>query len=327
MQPNIQMNEDLLVKHLLGETSEMEQQQVSKWLNDSAANRKHFEQLKLIWEASKDVEAKSTINVEDAWERFRERTARMESGGAKIIPMPTSRLSWVKAAAIIVVLVGAGFLAYNLGFNNTGKLMAVNSGNSVLIDTLPDGSVVTLNKNSSLSYNSKLDGKIRSVKLEGEAFFNVAPDKEHPFVIDVNGNTVTVVGTSFNIRSNSEKTEVIVETGIVDVAKNENKVRLQPNEKATILLNSEGPVKEDNSDELYNYYKTKEFVCNGTRLSRLVEVLNEAYNTEIVIGNSRLDNLSLNTTFSDASLDYILEVIGKTYNIQVIRNGDKIILQ
>ena len=93
------------------------------------------------------------------------------------------------------------------------------------------------------------------------------------------------------------------------------------------MLNSEGPVKEDNSDELYNYYKTKEFVCNGTRLSRLVEVLNEAYNTEIVIGNSRLDNLSLNTTFSDASLDYILEVIGKTYNIQVIRNGDKIILQ
>ncbi|HYD22341.1 MAG TPA: hypothetical protein VEB40_12755, partial [Flavipsychrobacter sp.] len=73
MQPDIHMNEDLLVKHLLGETSEAEQQEVRKWLESSAANRKHFEQLKLIWEASKEVEARSKVNVEDAWSRFKAR--------------------------------------------------------------------------------------------------------------------------------------------------------------------------------------------------------------------------------------------------------------
>lgn len=326
MKSNIPMTEDLLVKYILGETSETEQQEVQSWINKSDTNRRHYDQFKNIWEKSKEAEAVSTVNVEKAWERFKERRAENGSGKSTTVALP-QRINWMRAAAIIVLLLGAGYMVYNFGFNRD-KLMAINSGASVLVDTLPDGSVVTLNKNSSLSYNGRLDGKIRSVKLQGEAFFNVAPDKEHPFVIDVNGNSVTVVGTSFNIKTSEEKTEVIVATGIVDVAKKENKVTLHPNEKATILLTKDAPIKESSTDELYNYYKTQKFVCNNTPLTRLVDVLNEAYNVQIVIENNAIAQLPFNTTFDNGSLDEALDVIQKQYPaVQISRKGNKIILQ
>ena len=96
---------------------------------------------------------------------------------------------------------------------------------------MPDGSVITVNKNSTLSYPSEFKGKTREVALNGEAFFKVTPNKEKPFIIHVNDVTVRVVGTSFNIRSEKGKTEVIVETGIVQVTKNKRTVSLLPKRK------------------------------------------------------------------------------------------------
>ena len=95
-------------------------------------------------------------------------------------------------------------------------------------DTLPDGSFVTLNKNSSIHYPKKFPGRKRNIELKGEAFFTVTPDKEKPFVISVNDVTVTVVGTSFNIKSVSGKTQVVVESGIVQVTKNNKTIELKP---------------------------------------------------------------------------------------------------
>jgi transmembrane sensor len=318
------VQEDLLVKYLLGEATDTERHEVDKWINDSKENKKYYEHFALIWDASKEVEAKSNVNVEDAWSRFRERTASAESGDRKVIALP-NRMNWVRAAAVLVLLTGAGWLVYTLGIG-VGEMVVVNSGNSVLAQTLPDGSVITLNKNSSLKYNSKFKNE-RSVKLEGEGFFNVAPDKKHPFVIDVQDTRVTVVGTSFNIKSDELKTEVIVESGIVDVSKNQKYVRLNPNEKATVLATGDEPIKQNSNDELYNYYRTKQFVCDNTPLPRLVEVLNEAYGVEIVIENDRLEYQRITTTFSNHSLDEILDVLEKQYNIQADKNGTRITLE
>lgn len=326
------VQEDLLVKYLLGEATDAERREVSEWIEANAENQQYYEHFALIWNESKKIEAASEINIDDAWNRFRARTGQTEqqednSGSTKVIPL-SSRMSWIRAAAVLVVVVGAGWMAYHMAWNNSAQLMAVNSGNSVLTDTLPDGSIVTLNKNSSIAYNSKLDGGIRQVKLEGEAFFNVAPDKEHPFVIEVNGSKVTVVGTSFNIKSTAEKTEVVVETGIVDVEKKNNKVTLRPNQKATVFADKDNPVKESADDELYNYYKTKEFVCRNTPLSRLVEVLNEAFGVNIVISNPRLNGVRISTTFSyNDGLQEALRVVEINTDATIQQSGNSITLQ
>jgi len=198
---------------------------------------------------------------------------------------------------------------------------------AVLSDTLSDGSVVTVNKGSSISYQSKFKGETRRVSLKGEAFFNVTPNKKKPFVISVNDVQITVVGTSFNVKTINGSTEVVVETGIVKVTRAGKTVELRANEEATVGAKDSVMTKEKVSDQLYKYYRTKEFVCDDTPLWKLVEIINEAYNSHIVIGNPALKNMSITTTFNNESLEQVLNVISITFNIKIIKEGDTIILQ
>jgi transmembrane sensor len=317
--------DDLLVKTMLGEASQTEQQQVDDWLREDAGNRRYFSHFKLIWIQSKELAARSETDEHEAWKRFKARTQR----DVPIIPIHSR--SWkgaFKIAAMLFLALGAGWLFYIYSIKNSGSdMITVRSETQALTDTLPDGSVVTLNKRSSISYAKEFTNTgTRQITLNGEAFFDVQPDKSKPFVINVNDVTVTVVGTSFNIKSNKKKTEVIVETGIVKVGKAGKQVDLNPRESVSVGKAETNLVKHKNDDGLYDYYRTKKFVCNGTPLWKLVETLNEAYNADILIERESLKNLSLTTTFNEQPLPGILRIVGETFGIRVEQRGDKITL-
>lgn len=320
------MTDDVLVKYLLGEATEAEQHTVQQWINKNEGNKKYFEHFRLIWDESKQLASKSSVNEHEAWERFMQRAQREDATATKARVVPLRSYTWMRVAAMLLLLAGAGWLAYMIAGGGNEQILA-SSGNEVLVRTLPDGSVITLNKNSTLSYPSKFEGNTRMVTLKGEGFFSITPNKQKPFIIETNNSSVTVVGTTFNVKSTTEKTEVIVETGIVQVAKKQHAIRVLPHQKAIVTKDNDTPQMQENTDELYNYYRTKEFVCHGTPLWRLVSVLNEAYDARIVIENNKLSNLPLETTFHNESLDNILKVISETFNITVEHRGKEIILK
>ncbi len=319
------MNDDLLIKYLVGETTDEESIRVNQWIDASEANKKYFEQYLQIWEKSAALAAKTNIDKNQAWERF-VKYRDEKNHQVKIVGIDSQKsIPWLRIAAIFV-LVFAGALFY-LFKSNQSKLVVIRSNEAVLNDTLPDGSVVTLNKRSAISYPKQFSGNERTVGLEGEAFFSVTPNKTKPFVIHSGDVGIKVVGTSFNVRNTADKTEVIVETGIVEVSKEKQMVLLNPKEMATVFKNRSMPVKQKTQDELYNYYRTKEFVCNATPLWKLVDILNEAYGANIIIADSRLKDLQLNTTFRNEGLDEILQVVGATFNIRVEKKNGQILLQ
>lgn len=322
-----QMTDELLVKYLLEEANEAEQQQVNAWITASVENKKYYDHFSLVWEKSKKHAVTSTVDTDTAWQKFQQRVQQNEASSAKIIEMPRRQMGWMRIAAMLVVLLGSAWMLYNIMGIGKPEMIAIHSEDKVLIDTLPDGSIVTLNKNSSLSYPASFKGNSRDIALTGEAFFDVTPDKSKPFIISVNDVKVRVVGTTFNVKHTDERTEVVVETGIVEVSKKDKGIKVMPKEKAVVLKDKAMPVKENSTDELYNYYRTREFVCNGTPLWRLVDVLNEVYNADIVIEKEQLKNLPLTTTFHNETLDSILSVVGETFNIKVERNGNRIILK
>jgi len=207
------------------------------------------------------------------------------------------------------------------------QFLSVSSGAKVVLDTLPEGSVVTLNKGTAIHYRRQFAGTSRQVEMEGEAFFSVTADKNKPFVVNTNGVSITVLGTSFNVRTDGGKTEVVVETGRVEVRAGDRTLRVEAHERALITNDNLTPKKESNPDQLYNYYRTNAFECNGTPLWRLAEKLNEVYKVHIVIDSERLRNLPLTTTFVDESLDGILGVVSKTFAIRIVRNGQEIMLK
>ena len=295
-------------------------------MNESVTHREYYNQFKKIWDQSKALAAESTVDVNKAWERFQNRLAAQNEFPKSL---RHKRFSWMKVAASLILIAGLGIAAYFLvNKNNEPKEMIAQSGQNPLVDTLPDGSVITLNKKSIVTYPSKFKGNKRAIALKGEAFFNVAPDKKKPFVVSVNDVQVTVVGTSFNIKSENGNTEVVVESGIVQVTKSGKTVELIAGEKIVISTDDSSAIKEAVSDKLYNYYRTKEFVCDDTPLWKLVQVLNEAYDADIVIGRKELSDKKLTTTFNNESLDQVLEVIKLTFDITVIKKEDgQIILQ
>ena len=290
---------------------------MKQWLSNDA-NLAYYDQLKKVWDESQQLASVTTVDENEAWLKFQRRIYPAQERRA--------RFGWVRAAAAIVIIVGIGFLTY-WALNDRTKEMTVVAQQTPINDTLPDGSLVTVNKGSSISYPSKFKGKTREVALKGEAFFNVTPSKQKPFIISINDVQITVVGTSFNVKNINGNTEVVVETGIVRVTKAGKTVDLRANEKLLAEAKDSVMEKEKVSDQLYKYYRTKEFVCDGTPLWKLVEVVNEAYNSHVVIGDPALKDMTITTTFYNESLEQVLNVISITFNIKVTKQGDTFILQ
>jgi hypothetical protein len=107
------ISDDMLVNYLLGEASSSEAKMVEEWLNENEANKKRFNDLKLIWEQSRHIAPATTVNVDDAWSRFQARTQAAQPVGRSVALQP----SWsrgLRAAAVLLLLAAGGYMTYTL---------------------------------------------------------------------------------------------------------------------------------------------------------------------------------------------------------------------
>lgn len=149
---------------------------------------------------------------------------------------------------------------------------------------LPDGTQVMLNSRSKLRYPEKFDSRTREVYLQGEAYLEVAHNKEKPFIVHANDFNIQVLGTKFNVNSyNRESAFVALVDGSVQVTtdKNLNKVMMKPNN----LLR----LRDGNIDELVHTQATdyiswldKKLKLNGDKIDRIMTNLANYYDLEIV---------------------------------------------
>lgn len=320
------MTDDLLVKYLLGEVSPQEQHQVKSWVEASVGNRKYLESLERVWQQSHQLAMESKVDADAAWLRFKSRVAVKNNEDKK----PVKRLlsPFMRMAATVMLILALSISGW-WWMNQSGhpKELAFQSFEEVSNNVLPDGSAVALNKNSEIIYPSKFKGGVRKVKLKGEAFFDVKRDTERPFMIDAGPVTITVLGTSFNVRNTGTEVEVIVETGRVKVQYGEKTIVLEAGEKTVVSSDHQELSKEEQKDQLHNYYRSRVFVCDNTPLWRLVEILKEAYDVEIVFGRDALRDLQWDITLNNESLDAILQLMSETFDIKVKKQDNKIILQ
>lgn len=312
----------LLAKYFANEANPEEEQQVYAWIAAGEDNLRYFEAYMQVWDKSRTM-PQLDIDENKAWHRFRAYTVNQPVADIRQIHRPAQ---WFTIAAACIVILAAAWLTFTLLTKEKEISVTLPVAAIVQTDTLPDRSVVTLNKNAELSYTDMPKQRQRAVTLKGEAFFEVTPDKEKPFVITAGQSTIRVVGTSFNIKTDDRYTEVIVRTGIVQVTTEEESITLKAGEKITVVPDA-GLQKEQQQDALYNYYVSKIFICDNTPLWKLVEKLNEAYGVNIVIADKDLSNLPLTVTFSEESLDTILDILRQTLMINIAKEGDSTIIK
>ena len=309
------INDDLLVKYLLGEATASESEWVEAWAASNPDHLKQLEDFRMILEKSK-LQIDLEIDGHQALDRL---NARLETEKKTI--SYTFILRWV---AVVFIFFSTGLFFYN---NLIGNKINVKSGENTITQTLPDGSTAILNKQSELSFVGGFFNKTRDVKLKGEAFFKVSADRSKPFIISVNDVQVTVVGTAFNVKSDGAVVVIIVESGVVKVNNPNDSVRLTAGEKVEVSHNQQHLSKGENQGKLYNYYYSNELLCDGTPLNELVAVLNLKFKSNIVIENPALKVLPISTTFKNESLKEILTVIAETFKIRVEYGQDTIKLK
>jgi len=308
------MSEDILIKYLLGEGSPAEALEIEAWAAANSANAKKLEEVKIILETSKRLAQVSPLSEVEAWEKFKNKRAAAKNEPARVIPM-SANTNWLRIAAAVIFLIGGGWIAYYLYSGQKGASAGwvnVKATNAVRIDTLPDGSIVHINKNSAISYAGNFKSK-REIRLTGEAFFNVKHNDAIPFTVHVNDVNIMDVGTAFNVKSRQHNTEVIVESGIVKVSKNNNAVQLKARQMVSVNAGDKTLKVETSPDLLYNYYVSNTFFANKTPLWRLIAVLNEAYGADIKIKNNALRNTPITVPIRlQDSLTDILNLIKET---------------
>jgi transmembrane sensor len=172
-----------------------------------------------------------------------------------------------------------------------------------------------------------------TVRLQGEGFFSVTHDPARAFVVQLGGVAIKVLGTSFELNGNgNDSIELIVETGAVRVADRYEDGRLKDSvvvhagEQLSMTARNGWKI-SSNRDKLYGYYLGRPLVCDSIPLWRLVEVLNRADDTPIVLGRKELGDLPLTAVFRGETPERILDVVALTFKLSVVRQGSEIILQ
>ncbi|MFQ6601462.1 FecR family protein [Flavobacterium sp. C3NV] len=218
------------------------------------------------------------------------------------------------AAASILFLVGLGI--YFKPAITAEKQLSFKTSDTPKSIQLSDDSKIYLAANSSFQYPEKFMGEQRKVSLlKGNAFFEIAKDKKHPFIISSGEIKTRVVGTSFHIQMSKSKCEVIVLTGKVNVSTKGQSVDLVPNEEA--LFTAQKLTKQmAEKSYLVNWYNT-DVTLNQTTLKQVITVLQYKYGVSFQYENKLVLATPL-TVFikKDASLENVLEQINYITNLK-----------
>jgi ferric-dicitrate binding protein FerR (iron transport regulator) len=249
---------ELLSKKLSSEANEAELSELEAILSRNPDLLNTAEALSVFESQSLPLEIDSETEL--AFERHIKRLAESDEDSSKLYPLffsnqevrprksPKIRRWAISILAVLVVASGLFILRNNMvshqatASKHTIQSQVTTKPGSKTHIQLPDGSAVWLNASSDLTYGENFGKELREVNLVGEAFFDVAKDPEHPFIIHTNVVDVKVLGTAFNVRSypNDANTETSVLRGNVEVTvKNREKTKyyLKPNEKVIVANN------------------------------------------------------------------------------------------
>lgn len=276
--------------------------------------------LRSDWEKLGKMKGKVDIDVDKAWQNvFSAISGEKEKPAAKRVIRKLSGYQLrIAASLLFIVSVGIASLFViparkaNINFNT--------SANEVRKEVvLPDGSTITLNRNSRIAYNKNNWERSRKVSLTGEAFFEITPDAANPFVIKAGSGTIKVVGTSFNVKtgSNNDEVEVLVETGKVQLANSNMSSTLNLEPGAMGILKGDVAIRIENSNRNYMSWKTGKLQYDATPLRQVFSDIAKIYNIEFTTSQPEIYELQLTSVFDNRGVDTILQVLERTFNLSI----------
>ena len=237
-----------------------------------------------------------------------------------------------RVASVILLLLMTGLSVHYYTMSQMimpDMIVSVEKGQKANV-VLPDGSKVWVNSDSRLSYGSRFNQKERVLSLDGEAYFEVTPDKDRPFIVETDELAVRALGTSFNVKSYEEEKDVstVLMTGKVEVTSDYDRLVLNPNER--IVFNKQtGHMEKSTVENTGDYinWKYNALTFNGETFENIVHTLERYYNTRIVFESETLKKYRFTGTPGNTSLESILQILSLTSPLSYEVRDSMIILR
>ncbi|MGF6924509.1 transmembrane sensor [Chitinophaga sp. W2I13] len=228
---------------------------------------------------------------------------------------------WLPYAAMLLVLLGLMILwprhepSYTTIAAGDGEIKRI---------VLPDSSAVILNARSVIRYSEAYTGTSREVMLDGEAFFEIHPDRQAPFIVHTGHVQTQVLGTSFNVKHYpGEKLVVGVVTGKVKVMAAEGQQAiLEQGSKVSYDSASNGFTRFREEPHKMNSWQQGIITMDNLTLKEVTTVLERWYSVRIVLGTPEMGRHVLSGQQANTSLESVLESICFIYHLQYHRQGN-----
>ena len=306
------MSEDtgkIIGKLLRDELDERERQRLLR-------DKRVEERMRSQWETEEMIP--DPIREERIWRRIR-----------LAIDGRTTRRVWlykaVAVAASLLLLVGTGAVVYWASHQEARYMYVMASGiRSIESVSLPDGTRVRLGANSKLTYPDRFNGERRDVRLEGQAFFDVAKDSERPFTVHTDNMDVTALGTAFEVfdQEAEDKLEAILLNGKVRVGFGGNgtdkrrEVVLSPDEMLVYDKRTHEARVRQVDAAAYSGWRTGILSFDNEPLSMILTRLEPWYGRTVECPRAIAEKYRFTFKVRDESLEQILFMLSNTSPIR-----------
>lgn len=307
---------NLIIGALKGTLDAAAQQEFDRWTADPE-NRRFFVRISGIWNDIQQRAAAYEPDRDRLWQQLRQ---RIETTGTAPQPavrkrrwIPLLRTAGLVAASILLtLLVAHGPHAASSPEEQRQELHAFGGKSRA---TLADGSTVWLQNGSSLLFASRFDEDERRVALQGEGFFEVAKDAERPFIVDVEGLHIRVLGTKFNVRTLDDGDETVtvslVEGSIALDTGNGMQQPLRPGEIARFSPATRELRITSGNVELESCWAAGKLAFTRQPLGEICRYLSRWYDVRIDIAPALVHNYAYTFTITDEPLEEILRIMSR----------------
>ncbi len=299
------MNREIFIRYFKGQISTGEEKILLDWIDQSEENKQEFIEARRAWDLllfSTPIESAQKASI------WNIRRISYEIG---------------KIAAVVAIVSTIAFVVFNRYEHKREQIsqtIEAPAGQMVKI-TLPDGTKVWLNSKTKLQYSLAYGSAIRYVKLDGEAYFEVAHDKKHPFIVSTSHYDVKALGTAFNVYAYSESGNSRFSTSLVngkvsvtDPVTKEG-VYLTPNQKAVIDHGKLISISNSANDDML--WKSGIYSFNDMPLVNILERLERYYEVTIEVKSKNILNYTCTGKFrKNEGINHILDVIKTEVNFE-----------
>lgn len=328
------INKAVLFDYFSGRISPLQKKSVETWLAAPDSRDQYYQWLH-EWEVS---HLQTSVRWEEA---FAQTTQRVSSTPPTIHCSDKTANRWQRhrtgqwlVAASVVLMLGVGGW-----FNRDGLLyQTVRTGFGEMRSlTLPDGSAVTLNANSSLRFPRTAFGlapfgqEARTVSLTGEADFSVRHLPTHQrFVVQTpKGLTVTVLGTQFTVLSRERNTRVALRSGRVELRLGKQTghapLTMRPGDLVTLDNRGKLALRQTPHPEALSAWKQHRFTFEQTSLREIADILNENYGLTVTIASAELANRTISGSFPARNANEVVQMVAELLQINYHRDDNRIL--